>query len=229
MKKKIMMFILLLFICILILLLGLKTYYLIKYDFKGEINNPILDAKLNKSIEIKTEDVSDYIILNELKIENIFDDYECKQKENQILCINDNKKFKLEHQISYREMFYKALLNYSKDDFYIKKFHKTYKEILENKFKTDYDFILYILNRDLTSSYITKIQDIRFNYYIETVLLNLLPTTLKITKINGDLDGFILSNNHDITVIIEDGMKNYVLTFTNNFDNKLLKSVKLEK
>ena len=109
-------------------------------------------------------------------------------------------------------MFYKALLNYDKEDIFIKKFHKSYKELLDKKIKSDYDFILFVLN-----------------YYIESVGFNILPNTTKITKIDGDLNGFILSSNQNITVVIEDNMKNYVLTFTNNYDNKILNSIKVEK
>lgn len=229
MKKKILVCLILLFIILVILFLGIKTYYLIRYDYKGEIKNPIINAKLNEKLTIKTKKVENYISLNKLKLEDVFDDYECTKKEDQILCTNDDKKFKLEHQIAYREMFYKALLNYDKEDIFIKKFYKLYKELLDKKIKSDYDFILFVLNRDLNSSFVTKIEDMRLNYYIESIGFNILPNTTKITKIDGDLNGFILSSNQNITVVIEDNMKNYVLTFTNNYDNKILNSIKVEK
>ena len=37
MKKRILVYLILLFIILVILFLGIKTYYLIRYDYKGEI------------------------------------------------------------------------------------------------------------------------------------------------------------------------------------------------
>lgn len=229
MKKKILSLLMMIVIIYIILFLGLKSYYLIKYDYKGEVNNSILDAKFNEELTIKTKEVTNYIELDNLKIEDIFNEYQCTKKENQITCNNDDKKFKLEHQISYREMFYKALLNYDKEDFYIKQFHKSYKEILDKKFKTDYDFILFILNRNLESNFMTSIEDMRINYYINSTALNILPEAKKITKIKGSINGFVLSSNQNIIVVIQDEMKNYILTFTNNYDDEILNTIKIEK
>ena len=65
----------------------------------------------------------------------------------------------------------------------------------------------------------TMVKDHRTNYEVGNIQ----------SVMDGDLNGFILSSNQNITVAIEDNMKNYVLTFTNNYDNKILNSMKVEK
>jgi hypothetical protein len=225
-KKKHIIFIVIVSFIILILFLGVRFNYLIQYNIKDNIDSSLKDIKVNDPITIQNKEAYKYINFNNLLIEDIYEDYECEEEKNLLVCKTEDKELSIEYQNSYREMFYTALLNYDNDDAYIKYFHKTYKEILDKKFENDYDFLIYILNRNLKSTFFTNVEDMRLNYYIKTIALKMFPEATKVTRFTGEINGFILSSNDAITVVVEDDEKNYILTFKNNYEDAIINTIK---
>ena len=229
--------------------IGDKIYYSRYYSLSNlsDYENYSKGLNIVDTITIQTKklDESEYLVYDEIKIKNDFENFvilEESQKTNnsvKYVLYDENSKTKASFWIGTKEtnvdvfdsevlVFNSMDANYEETD--VKKFFK------KNKITNDVDLIKYLVDtKSKTNSVFTDLQDLKDKYAIHYIASMLYTNLNSITLLDGDLEGYILNYNENVSKIKEVNIiknnKNYVFTiigleyFTDEYINDLLNTI----
>jgi hypothetical protein len=234
-KKK--SFALIILIVIIGIIFGYKLVNLIIY------NVPMTDRKdykllldgyqIKDTIEVNNKKLgeSEYLTHAGVKFKNMFEDHERSEGDGFIKYIlkdenNDIKSyFHLGESETYLNLVLGAMENLNKSNFLL---YNLEPEAIMSGINNDLDLFNYAyLTKDYKPNIFTSIKKMKENYYEKYSMYIVFPTTEYITKIKGDLEGYILSihntlieininkNDKNISILMMGFTKDSIIEFLN--------------
>lgn len=224
-----------------IIALGGKAYLVYKYDLSDEITTMHNDivfniTYLNNYYELtsKSYDDVDYLTFQNIKIFNVFNEFEIEYDDNYHVCyflegetstcisIEDNQISSIKNEYKEDEVGIFSLIFSSFDN------EELASEYLNsNDINNESDLIL-SLDEDFSTTFLTSVETLKYNYAKGYLISSLFETDAEITLISGDYIGYIseVYENDEVTTkytLIKDDV-NYIFTFHNSdyyTDNEL--------
>lgn len=236
-KKK--SFALIFFIIVIGIIFGYKLVNLIIY------HPPMTDRKdykllldgyqIKDVVEINNKklDEFEYLTYAGVKFKNIFDNYERSESDGFVKYIlkdgNDNVKsyFHIGESQSYLELVLDVMESLNKSNSLL---YNLEPEEIMHGINNDLDLFNYAyLTKDYKPNIFTNVRKMKENYYEKQAMYIIFPTTEYITKIKGDLEGYIRyihntlieininKDNKNIFILMQGFNKEEVIEFLNTF------------
>ena len=213
-KNKKITLVLLIILFIIICYFVDKSYLYFKYNISIEKDsyNQIVDSlKIQNSININVNDnYNSTILLDEIKIMDIFNDFSMIEKKNNIIKYRNN-----DTMDTFIARIDKTYLDMILTDENIKINEKELKQFFsKNNITNDIDLFNYLSNIKYTRSNIfTNIEDMKNNYIINYLVSISMTSGKTITKLEGEYNGFIINLSNGKEVSILKNNKRYIFTF----------------
>ena len=226
-KNKKITLVLLIILFIIICYFVDKSYLYFKYNISIEKDsyNQIVDSlKIQNSININVNDnYNSTILLDEIKIMDIFNDFSMIEKKNNIIKYRNN-----DTMDTFIARIDKTYLDMILTDENIKINEKELKQFFsKNNITNDIDLFNYLSNIKYTKSNIfTNIEDMKNNYIINYLVSISMTSGKTITKLEGDYNGFIINLSNGKEASILKNNKRYIFTFVGKlFTEQYIKEI----
>ncbi len=174
---------------------------------------------LTDLLVINTEEVDKYIEYKNIKIKDIFSDYDCLEEENKYTCIKDEKtSFTIEINIPYLEKF----KNYKNEII------DTTKIIKSSKILSDLELMSKIKEAKNSPSIIQINRKNKEDYILNKFALEEFPVLYSLDLVEGDYTGYLLhASANSRKLLIYFNNKVYTFTFKNlkEFNKDLIREL----
>lgn len=215
-KNKKITIVLLIILFIIICYFVDKSYLYFKYNIsieKESYNQIVESLKIKNSININVNDNDNYnstILLNEIKIMDIFNDFSIIENKNNIIKYRNN-----DTMDTFIARTDKTYLDMILTDENIKIKEKELKQFFsKNNITNDIDLFNYLSNTKYSKTNIfTNVEDMKNNYIINYLVSISMTSGKTITKLEGDYKGFIINLSNGKEVSILKNNKRYIFTF----------------
>ncbi len=246
--KKIYLIPLSIIICIFLYLL-VKCFFInyYKVDYK-QIKKIISNLKIEDTITVNTKQLNeeDYLIFNEVKLKNVFDDFTLGENNGEnfkeYFLYDENENIKATFMMTKYSPFITVL---KKQDLALFTSDNKDKKKMKNmdisnymkriNVNNDIDLLKYLQKPLLQENNIfTHIKDMKDKYCFYKLISISLPSSKSITLIEGDYNGYIFSNDNLKEVNILKNNYRYVFTFikldyfTDEYLKELLHTIVIE-
>lgn len=221
-KRNIFLIGIIILVIIIFLVIGYKSYILYTYDIsKNTVGNYLEKANnyiLHDDISLQYgQDVEDFLEINNIKIRNDFKEFTLNEEQS-----NDNSvKYILYDELGKVDASFwisttDTYINIFKNDQILKS--ETLKILDKYDIINDEELFNFLSSyKPISRNLLTNTSKIKEDYYINYMMLVMLPEIDKSTRIVGYDGGYIFDLNDDfkeISIIKND--KRYVFTFTNS-------------
>ena len=195
-----------------------KTYLYFKYNIsieKENYNNIVESLKIKDTLTINTNTTYDeHIILNNVKLKNIFDDFTKIEDKNNIVKYTANDHPNVTFITRIDDTHLNLVLN--DDNIKIKK-NELKQFFNKNNITDDIKLFEFLSKAEYKSNTIfTSKENMKNNYIINYMISIAMTSGKSITGINGSYSGYIinLQNGKEVSIIKND--KRYIFTFIGN-------------
>lgn len=199
MKKKILIILLVIILFILVKIQVMNKYTISNIKDLEKIKDGLI---LSDLLVINTEEVDDYIEYKNIKIKNIFNDYDCIDDNDSYTCIkDDNTSFSMKIGKSYLDKF--------------KNNKNSNKIIKDMKIKDDLS-LFGVIKETKESNIMRTISSIKRNYILNKYAIDNIPKVHSIDLIEGDYSGLLFhtsSTSRELYLYVDD--KTYIFIFNN--------------
>lgn len=212
-----------------------KTYLLFKYNISIEnetFTNITESLRIKETLTITTNNnENSYILFDDIKIKNIFDDFTMTEQKSNIVKYKSNTSSK----VSFIARIDKTYLDMLLTDKNIKVKNNELRDFFtKNNITNDIELFEFLSKAKLNCNNIfTSKEEMKNNYIINYIISIALTTGKSISEINGDYIGYAinLQNGKEISILANN--KRYIFTFigndyfTNDYIQEILNSIEV--